>query len=103
MHRPGVANEICAGPRVAREKLEWKEVAFEPIARPACNDKVARIVGAAAREREDVIERGGALIEMRRAVYTALTAIAQCGSSHRSFERGVDDAARAHRHKVPGP
>lgn len=103
MHRPGVANEICAGPRVAREKLEWKEVAFEPIARPACNDKVARIVGAAAREREDVIERGGALIEMRRAVYTALTAIAQRGSSHRSFERGVHDAARAHRPKVPRP
>ena len=88
---------------MAREKLEWKKVAFEPIARPACNHKIARIVSASAREREDVIERGGALIEMRRAVYTALTAIAQRGSSHRPFERRVHDAARAHRHKVPGP
>ena len=103
MDRPGVADEICAGPRVSRKKLERKQVAFEPIARPACNHKVARIVSAAAREWKDVVERGGVLIEMSRAVYTALAAVTQGGSSHRAFERRMDHATGAELHQMLRP
>lgn len=94
MHRTCVAHKVGACPRVSREKLEREQIALEPVARAAGDDKVARIVRPAAREREHVIERCGALIEMRGAVYTTLPAVAQCSTAHRAFERRMDDTAR---------
>ena len=86
-----------------RDKLKRKKIAFESIAWPTGDNEVSRIVCPAPRARKDVIEGGGALIEMRRAVYTPLPAVAQCGAAHRAFERGMDDTASAKFDEVSRP
>ena len=96
MHGPRVAHEICAGPRMAREELERDQLAFEPIAGAAGDDKVSRIMGAASRARYDVVQGGCMLVEASGAIHAALPTITQGHLSHGAFVRRVRDAgARA--------
>jgi len=103
MYRAGVAHKVRASPRVSCKELKRIEIALESIAGPTRDHEVTGVVCATARERKDMIERGRALVEMRRAVYTPLPAVAECGPSHCAFERGMDDAASAQLDEVSGP
>lgn len=75
MHRSGVSHEIRPRPGMAREEVEWEHIAFEPIARAAGRDQVARVVRPATGQRHHMIECGGALIETRRTVDAPLAAV----------------------------
>lgn len=89
MHRSCVAHEVCACPDMPRKEFEWLQVTFQPIAWGTSRYEVARIMRTASRERDDMIERRGALIERNGAVHTALPAITQRHLSHGTFQRCV--------------
>ena len=99
VHRARVANKVCAGPRMAGEELEGDKFTFEPIARSTRHHDVPRIVGAAARPRHDMVQRGRPLVKANGAVYTALAAVAQRHLTHRAFVRPLRDAGA--REQVP--
>lgn len=76
MHGARVAHEVGASPWIAREELEWEAIALETVAGATRHNEVARFVRAASCERHDVVECRGVLVEARRAVHTALSAVA---------------------------
>ena len=75
MHSPRIAYEIRSGPRVPAEELVRKHVAFEPVARRAGGDEVARRVRASLGHGVHVIERRDVERERNRAVDAAATAV----------------------------
>jgi len=76
------------------EEFVWLKVALEPIAWTASNHEVARIVCSTSRERHDVIQCGGTLVEMDGAVDAALATVTQGNLAHGSLHRDVHDSAR---------
>ena len=76
-----------------RKEFERLQVTFQSIAWGTSRYEVARIMRTAARERDDMIERRGALIERNGAVHTALPAITQRHLSHGTFQRRVHQHA----------
>ena len=67
-----------------RKELEWQQIPFEAIARCAGRHEVPDLMCAATGERNDMIECRRVLIEMRRTIHTALTAVPK-----RPFSQGL--------------
>lgn len=87
MYRPRVPHEVRSRPRMAGEEIEREHIALEPVTRATGCHQVARVIRPAARQRHDMIEGRGTVIESRRAVHAALPTVAQGGAAHGLFRR----------------
>src|SRR5947207_15143806 len=72
-----VPHEVGAGPGMRGEEVVWKEVALQPVTAIAREDDIARMMGAAVRERIDMVERRRVEVEGGGAVDAAPAAVAQ--------------------------
>ena len=95
MRRARVADEVRAGPWVARKEILGKQITLEKVARPAGRDEVARRVRTAVGARMNMVEGGSSDVERRRAVHTATSAIAHGRALDRMLEGADRHAASA--------
>ena len=80
VHRARIAHEVCPRPRMPSKELDREQVPLERVTSPAGGHQVARHVGAAMRERVDVVQRGGLQLQGLRAVDAAAAAVAHGGA-----------------------
>ena len=95
MHSPRIAYEIRSGPRVPAEELVRKHIAFEPVARRAGGDEVARRVRASLGHGVHVIERRDVERQWNGAVDAASAAIAHGSVLERTLDARVLRVPRA--------
>ena len=91
MYRPRVPNEIRARPRIADEELLRQHVSLQMVAGVAGSHHVARVVGAAVRERIDVIQRRAIDLEGLGAIHAASSAVPHRAALERALEMPGSD------------
>jgi hypothetical protein len=74
-----MSDEVRPGPRKAVEEFRRQQVSLEPIAAATGKHEVAGVVGAAVRQRMNVVERGEIELQFGGAIYTASAAVSHCG------------------------
>ncbi len=87
VHRPRIAHEVFAGPRISGEEFVRHRVALEPITWGTGRHEIADLVRATARQRYDMIECGTVRIQFGGAIHTPLSAVAQGVSPQRFLGR----------------
>src|SRR5690348_3553416 len=85
MYRASVQDEVAPCPWLAEKELGGKHVRLESIAGRTRRNDVARRVGAALRQRVDVVEGCARVLEPRATVDTTATAVAHRGELERSL------------------